>query len=414
MKKRSIKNSFFDHAASLTDPNVRGWQPFTFESDTDLASPVLGDRCWDLYISSPLCTAIVETLVTNVVGTGLWLAAGDGALRDAWDDVTASCGLDGEPLREILELAFRTAILRGDAFLEVSFAPLTVSVIDPRSTVSVGAEAPFGIKRDSRGRATQYLFKAQDDLEIVERPAFTREHGGIIHFHMPFIDARQERGCPLLAPGLIHLHALSKFTLSEINSAVLTSRVAMAWTRNANLRAGLEEDGEGREEVHIPDSSVVELLDGEELQLLQPNRPNPNMDAFIVTVAQKSAAAARLPLSAVLLVYGSSYTAPRIEILEAQRTYELWRLRIAETILRPIARALGFPAGVGWTGRPAIVVDPLREVQAAKLRIDESLSTREAEAWDATGMELDEILDQRAAEERQILETIPRPLEEMQ
>ena len=65
----------------------------------------------------------METLVTNVVGTGLWLAAGDGALRDAWDDVTASCGLDGEPLREILELAFRTAILRGDAFLEVSFAP---------------------------------------------------------------------------------------------------------------------------------------------------------------------------------------------------------------------------------------------------------------------------------------------------
>ena len=40
--------------------------------------------------------------------------------------------------------------------------------------------------------------------------------------------------------------------------------------------------------MHIPDSSVVELLEGEDLQLLQPNSSQPNMDAFIVTVAQKA------------------------------------------------------------------------------------------------------------------------------
>ena len=75
----------------------------------------------------------------------------------------------------------------------------------------------------------------------------------------------------------------------------------------------------------------------------------------------------------MLLLYGSSYSAPRIEILEAQRTYELWRLRIAETIAPHSPRArVSCGRGLDW--QACYRGGPLASRCRAKLRIDEAYS----------------------------------------
>lgn len=401
-----VRASYSDHGANFYDVSMRDWQPMALVGDADKNAAVIGDRAWDCYISNPLCAAMVDTLTDNVVGRGIWLADGDQATRDKWDAATARCGLDGEPLNQILELALRIAVLRGDVFLEVSFNPLCVSVIDPRRCVGDTADgSPNGIVRDKRGRAVAYLIQ-DDDHWVTPHPRFTPDKGGILHFRCPPSEADQERGMSLLAPSLTRLYALGNYTMSEIHSAVISARVSMAWTRNDDLRASFAEDGDPLDEVYVHDAAIAVLAQDETLSMMQPTRPNPNMDAFVASVAQQITASLRLPLGTVLIAYGTSYTAPRIEILEAHRTYAVWRLRLASSILSHIADGLGITGPLNFVGPAPIVVDPLREVQASKMRIDEHLSTREAEAWDAVGMDLKSIIRQRAAEQAQIAQAM--------
>lgn len=405
-RSHTVRASYADHGANVYDVQMRDWRPMALDGDADANARILGDRAWDCYISNPLCAAMVNTLTDNVVGRGIWLADGDQAVRKLWDSSTARCGIDDEPINEVLELALRVAILRGDVFLEVSFNPLCISVIDPRRCVSGSvADSPNGIIRDSRGRAIKYLIQ-DDDSWITEHERFTPERGGILHFKCPAVEAGQERGVTLLAPSLTRLYALGDYTMSEIHSAVVSARVSMAWTRNDDLRAAFADDGDPLDEVYVHDAAIAVLAQDETLSMMQPTRPNPNMDAFVASVAQQITASFRLPLSIVLLAYGTSYTAPRIEILEAHRTFVVWRQRISSAILSHIADGLGIVGLLNFVGPAPIVVDPLREVQASKMRIDEHLSTREAEAWDAVGMDLESIIRQRAAEQAKIAESM--------
>ena len=90
-----------------------------------------------------------------------------------------------------------------------------------------------------------------------------------------------------------------------------------------------------------------------------------------------------------------------------QPVYEEW---LSEAVLRGRILAPGFfddPyirqawCRADWSGDAQGQLDPLKEATAAKIRVEEGFSTREREASELTGMDIDDINMQRAREEEQ-------------
>ena len=96
-----------------------------------------------------------------------------------------------------------------------------------------------------------------------------------------------------------------------------------------------------------------------------------------------------------------------------QPVYEEW---LTEAILKGRIEAPGFfedPVvrkawcGAEWFGDNQGQLDPVKEVSAAALRVENGFSTREREAADLTGLKFDSILAVRAVEEAAMKETAP-------
>lgn len=88
-----------------------------------------------------------------------------------------------------------------------------------------------------------------------------------------------------------------------------------------------------------------------------------------------------------------------------QPIYEEW---LTEAVLKGRVQAPGFfddPAiraawcGAEWFGDAQGQLDPKKEAEAAKIRVEEGFSTREREAAELTGMKYDQIHAQRKREE---------------
>ena len=66
--------------------------------------------------------------------------------------------------------------------------------------------------------------------------------------------------------------------------------------------------------------------------------------------------------------------------------------------------------GADWAGDTQGQLDPTKEAQAAKLRVEEGFSTRDREAAELTGMSFDVIMSQRKREERLMQESGIKPV----
>jgi capsid protein len=274
----------------------------------------------------------------------------------------------------------------GDVFFEITTNPLKVSLIPPDAVD--GLDARYGVFFNEYGEPTHYA------VDNVKKRAFTPESGGILHVKGNDLRVGQIRGVPILSPVLEHLYQLRRYALSELNAAVITSRMTMAFKADPELRPQTDET----RPLEVQDAQVVNIYNDEDLVMLPQTRPNANMTQFVLDRTKEVCATLRMPSEVVMVSYGASYTAPRIAILEAQRTYERWR-NVLQKPLRAIYSALGFQGYPTWFGDPAPVVDPIREVQAAIARIDNDLSTRTQEALNLTGMDFADIVITRKLEE---------------
>ena len=98
-----------------------------------------------------------------------------------------------------------------------------------------------------------------------------------------------------------------------------------------------------------------------------------------------------------------------------QPVYEEW---LSEAVAKDRISAPGFfddPAIrkawclADWSGDTQGQLDPLKEAEAAKVRVEEGFSTREHEANELTGMSFDMIAAQRGREEKLMNENNIRP-----
>lgn len=232
--------------------------------------------------------------------------------------------------------------------------------------------------------------------------------------------ANSYRGVPILAPVIESLKQLTRYSDAELMAAVISGMFTVFIKHNGAsssnpFGAGIANQFgytvQGSEEetprtdvnnIGIGNGAIVSLEEGESIELANPTRPNTNYDGFIVSVYKQIGAALEIPYEVLLKSFNSSYSASRAALLEAaemfkkrrtylqddfcQPVYEMW---LAEAIAKGRIKADGFFTdplkrkawcSARWNSTATVpVLDPVKEVTAAKMRVEQGFSTREQE-----------------------------------
>lgn len=280
-----------------------------------------------------------------------------------------------------------------------------------------------GVEKDGDGAPVRYWVANRhpdsllgDPLEHVPIPAFS-ERGDRMALHV-FHRKRpdQTRGVPFLAPVVEQLKQLCRFSEAELAAAVVASFFTV-FTKTegaqgvANQRVvaddGQEGAGSSKHDIELAPAAVVDLMPGEEIQIANPMRPNSGFDPFFLAICRQVGVGLGIPYEVLIKHFQASYSASRAAFLEAWRFFKVRRSWLASSFCQPVyewaiteAVARGILAAPGffsaplvrdawlsavWIGDSTGQVDPTKETEAARMRIELGASTYSEVAAELTG-----------------------------
>jgi len=447
------------HGASKNTPYSR-WTPGGNSPDDDILwdLPTLRERSRDLIRNDSIASGALDTITGNVVGRGLVPQARIDAeaigiseeeaeaYRKAVDRVWARWSrrvdlagrLSAPGLQEML---LRQVVENGDVFAlprRVKGRPYSLAiqlveadrVTTPTGKISSKAIRE-GVVRDSDGRHTGYWIKRthpgdsrearSDDFVLV--PAEDGKTRLVYHLYRQ-LRPDQSRGVPWFASSLLHYKDLSQYQRAELIAAKVAACAAMAIvtrdpTGEALRAATTTETSTGGQSELLQPGTVYRLLPGEEIQGFNPQRPNAQFDAFMTRVIRSIGAGIRHPYELLSQDFSkTTYTSGRMALTEVRAVYrwlqwwivteilqDLYELLLEEAYLLGELPARNWDANreeylrALWVGPGWSWVDPQKEVAATKESVDEGFSTL-AQECAARGLDWEEVLEQRAREER--------------
>ena len=373
-------------------------------------------------------------------------------------DVEATKSFD-----DMQTLVMLSVLLSGDVFVSMpiqkhknSIYDLKLKIIEADRVMDPLEKDPKknilgGIELDDLGRPVAYylwnqLPYAQNFAKIQmpkseKIPVFGEKTGRRNMLHL-FTAERpeQRRGIPILSPVLEMFKQLTRYSEAEIMSAVVASSFSVfikkinptqetfdSVTNNLSNKMGGTQNTEmpaqtgGYANYRIEPGMVMEMNPNESIEIANPTRPNTGYGDFVDSILKQVAVGLGLPQEYMLKNMTSSYSASRAAIMLAwemftsrrkwlvrefcQPVYEEW---LSEAVAKGRVNLPGFFDDLAvkaawcksnWIGTNPIQIDPEKDAKAAKLRIDEFLSTREHEAISQSNKSFDEIV---AAQEVEI------------
>lgn len=254
----------------------------------------------------------------------------------------------------------------------------------------------------------------------------------------------QTRGVPFLAPIIGPLKQLERYTNAELMAAVVSGMFTVFIKSEGDGIADLGNDGAGSAgedwDGSLRNGKAVMLNPGDSIETANPGRPNAQFDPFVTAILTQVGMQLQIPREVLIKSFTSSYSAARAAMLDAWRffkgrrawlvenftqlIYELW---LAEAVAAGRIAAPGFfadPAvrrawcAAEWVGDGPGSLDPVKEVSAARERVDMGISTLAAESLLHDGVDWETKHRQRARETAMRREAgmdsaaVPRPVDE--
>jgi lambda family phage portal protein len=244
----------------------------------------------------------------------------------------------------------------------------------------------------------------------------------------------QRRGVPILAPVIETLKQLDRYTDAELMAAVISGMFTVFVESESSdpdqfglppVGAPLENaTGEpipaNSDELRLGNGAVQFLNPGEKVTIANPGRPNAQFDPFVTAILRFVGASLEIPYELLLKHFTASYSASRAALLEAWKMFRMRRAWMAAKFCQPIyedwfveAVSKGRIDAPGifddpilfkaytkaeWHGPSQGQLDPVKEVNAAILRMEHGLSTGQREAAELTGSEYESNVRQLAHE----------------
>jgi lambda family phage portal protein len=239
----------------------------------------------------------------------------------------------------------------------------------------------------------------------------------------------QSRGVPMLAPIIEAAKQLGRYTEAELVAAVVAGMFTVFLsTENPNAPPGEDSipfdeqvDTEDETTVELGNGSVVTLGPNEKAQIANPGRPYAGFEMFANAICRQMGAALELPYEILVKQFTASYSASRASLLEAWKMFKARRSWFVKDFCQPIyeeviteAVAKGRLSAPGFWSAPEIrhawlraewygptqgQIDPLKEVNASKIRVEQGFSTRARETAELAGGDFESNVRQLAHEE---------------
>lgn len=354
---------------------------------------------------------------------------------------------------QLQSLVLLSALMSGDVFVTMPFIKRAGSpydlriglieadrVCNPLDNPVLGKNVLGGVEVGKFGETVAYYIAKfnpnsfprigiteQNEWVRVQAFGTTTGRRNVLHIMADVERPAQRRGVPMLAPVIESLKQLGRYSDAELMAAVISSMFTVFIKSNSpqsplgqmfDPAMQIDKDPNAYE---LGNGAIVALEQGEEVQIANPSRPNQAFDGFVIAMCRQIGAALEIPYELLLKNFNASYSASRAALLEAwkmfrmrrewiignfcQPIYEEW---LTEAVLKGRIKARGFfddPAikaawcGAEWFGDCQGQLDPLKEANAAAVRVAEGFSTREREAAELTGMKFEAIHATRKREE---------------
>lgn len=377
--------------------STQEWRTGNASADADILPdlPLLRDRSRDLVRNTPLATGAINTVVTNVVGTGLtvqsridrrMLSVGDQQAEDwqraaeaewsLWADSQECDVTRTQDFYGLQDVIFRSALESGDVFVLKRFVErpgspygLKLQVIEGDRVSNPGAQPdrelgglrrpgePIiagGVELDANGAPVAYHVLRQHPGSLLTTvrewdrvPAFGVNTGERMMLHLfRRIRPGQTRGVPYLASVIEPLKMLDRYSEAEVMAAVVSSMftVFVKSETGESLLPGTptaEIGGSASDEDYkLGSGAILDLAPGESTEFANPTRPNSGFDPFVQAILRQVGVALELPFEMLIKHFTSSYSASRAAMLEAWKFFRARRDWIQYTFCQPVYEAV--------------------------------------------------------------------------
>ena len=366
--------------------------------------PELRARSRDLLRNAPLACGAVNTVVTNVISTGLRVQSridrevlkpylksdeeADKFERQAerifrmWAD-SSDCDITrSQNFKELQSLILRSCLESGDVFVvrrhsehKGKLIGLALQIIEADRVINPSfkpdtASLCAGVQMDKLGAATHYhIAKSVDgfagNTQTIKLPAFagdgTRQ---VLHIYTR-IRPSLTRGVPYLAPVIESLKQIDKYTEAEVMSAVISSMftifVKSEEEEGLGAMSPIAETGNSRDnDYRIAPGAILDLQPNESIDIADPKRPNQAFDPFVQAILRQVGVALEIPFEILIKHFTASYSAAQAALVEAWKFFSARRSWMADKFCQPVYElVIAEAVAKGLLHAPGFFADPI-------------------------------------------------------
>ncbi len=397
------------------------------------------------------CGITMQAKVKKQRGEGLLEKIND-EIEDAWADWSEreNCSVDGKMSWAALQRFFtRCVAMDGEAFVRKVPLPgnphlFALQFIDPDQVdptffmqrLPDGNEIRMGVEVDQFQRPVAYHIWDRHPSEYGSNPQLRRRipASEIIHAFIP-LRVNQTRGVPWMAPAMFEMNMLAGYKEAEVIAArvsackmgFFTSKTGEQYTGDPDLAVTNADSslqpGMGPQFMAAEPGALESLPANMDFKPWDPQHPNASYDAFCK--GSLRGIASGLDVSYHGLgndLEGVNFSSIRAGLLEERDTWRLLQQWTIDSFCKPVYRAWlpnsilagalalepsniqQYIKGVVWHPRGWDWVDPLKDVQASTLMVQNGFSTYTAELG-KQGLDFEEVMEQKA-EERKVLDRL--------
>ena len=354
-----------------------------------------------------------------------------------WAETTA-CDIERKnTFSELQQLAFINWLLSGDLLVlfrttERPKMPydLRIQLVEA-DRISTPDDKAFekniteGIETNENGEVKAYWVRNnhpysdnEDETKWVKIEAYGKTTGRPNALHI-MNDERvgQKRGLPFLSPVIADLKQIGRYTDAELDAAVIAAYFTTFIEKEENrgepfppgeaIHEAAKIEPEDDTTIELGPGLIYDLAAGEHVKTVQPGRPNTAFGEFTNQMAKHIGAALEMPPEVLFKSFTASYSASKGALSEAWKMFRMYRQWLINDFCQPIYEewlceavskgriaAPGFfqdeairkaYSGAEWNGPAQGMLDPVKEANAATIRIKSGISTREREAMEING-----------------------------
>lgn len=398
--------------------NMLSWDVSMGSADADTI-PYRDPISWqarDLDRNNPLASGSLDTMVDNIVATGLKPQASiDRKILGLTEDEASEWQSDAERFFHLWAnsensdvtrhsnfweqqgLVLLNTLLSGDAFTIRRYKEQTggifgtcLQLVESDRCMTPPEKEGFpnnvfgGVECDNDGAAVRYHFlkdhpgsiqfyRLGNPLEFVTVPAFDSLGRRQCLHHFARRRPDQRRGISVFAPVIEQFKQLGRYTEAELTAAVVSGMFSVFIKTQSPTGSGLmpgtipgqvggqQVTPKGTGLTRLQSGMIMDLAPGEDVEFANPNRPNVAFDPFTAGVLKHIGVGLGLPYEVLMKHFAASYSASRAAILEAWKMFRRRRSWLVSSYCQPVyGWVIAEAVARGYLDAPGFFDDPLR------------------------------------------------------